>query len=29
MGVNARLFEPEQLGNVTVRFLDGAAWPAD
>lgn len=29
MGVNARLFEPEQLGPVTIRLLDGAAWPAD
>lgn len=29
MGVNAQLFEPEQLGPVTIRLLDGAAWPAD
>jgi hypothetical protein len=29
VGVNARLFEPEQLVPVTIRLLDGAAWPAD
>jgi hypothetical protein len=29
MGVNARLFEPEQLGPVKVRLLDGAAWSAE
>lgn len=29
MGVNARLFEPEQLGAVAIRLLDGAAWPVD
>ena len=29
MGVNMRLFEPEQLGPVRIKLLDGAAWPAD
>jgi hypothetical protein len=26
MGVNARLFVPEDLGPVRIRLLDGAAW---
>ena len=29
MGVNARLFDPEQLGQVKIHLLDGAAWPVD
>lgn len=29
MGVNARLFEPEQLGAVRIKLLDGAAWPVE
>ena len=29
MGVNARLFDPDQLGHVKVRLLDGASWPVD
>ena len=29
MGINARLFDPEQLGDVRIKLLDGAAWPAD
>ncbi len=29
MGVNARLFDPEQLGPVTIRQFDGAAWAID
>jgi len=29
MGVNARLFDPEQLGPVKIELLDGAAWPAE
>ena len=27
MGVNARNFEPEALGDVRIRLLDGASWP--
>jgi hypothetical protein len=29
MGVNARLFDPGQLGEAKVRLVDGASWPAE
>jgi hypothetical protein len=29
MGVNTRLFDPDQLGPVKVRLCDGASWPVD
>ncbi|MEE4210058.1 MAG: hypothetical protein V2I43_12410 [Parvularcula sp.] len=29
MGVNMRLFEPEQLGGIEVRYPDGRAWSGE
>ena len=29
VGVNARLFDPDQLGPVRIHLLDGAAWPVE
>jgi len=29
MGVNARLFEPDQLGPVRIVLLDGASWKVE
>lgn len=28
-GVNAQLFEPEELAGIEVRHVDGRAWPLD